>query len=180
MSQMKKDLLLDDKEAKLENKILRPLSAKLLPLTVYEEKGLIEREKLLDIKGRERKRQIYLAKKYKIKYPNPGGGCLLCEKLLVPRFKILVKRGLTPDGAKLINVGKHFMVGNIWIVIGRNEGENNMLKMIREGNLIEPDFPGPSAKVFGDIDKKKVMNLIEAYSKKGSLKDKKKWEKYKI
>ena len=180
MSQMKKDLLLDEKEAGLENKILRPLSAKLLPQTIYEKKGLIDRAKLFDISGRRREKQIRLAKKYGIKYPNPGGGCLLCEKLLKKRFKVLLERGLKENQAQLINVGRHFLIGNSWIILGRNEQENNFLKNIRGGRFIDPKFIGPSAKIFGKIKKHEVMNLIMTYSKQGGIKDKDYWEKYKI
>ena len=85
MSQMKQALLTDEQEAGLKNKILRPLSAQLLPETTYEKKGLVDRSKLLSLHGRQRKIQINLAKKYNIKYPGPAGGCILCEKLLKKR-----------------------------------------------------------------------------------------------
>ena len=180
MSQMKRDLLLDEKEAGLENKILRPLSAKLLPQTIYEEKGLIERAKLLDISGRRRDLQIRLAKKYGIKYPNPGGGCLLCEKLLKKRFEILLGRGLKENQAQLINLGRHFLIGDSWIILGRNHQENNFLKVINGGRFIEPNFIGPSARIYGKIKKHEIMNLIMTYSKQGGVKEKDYWEKYKI
>ena len=67
-----------DKE--LDFEILRPLSAKLLDETKYEKQGLIARNKLLDIQGRQRNRQIKLAKKYKIAYPSPGGGTCYAKK----------------------------------------------------------------------------------------------------
>ena len=180
MSQMKKDLEIYEEEAGLKGRILRPLSAKLLPLTIYEEKGLIERANLLSIKGRERKKQMALARKYKINYPNPGGGCLLCEKVLKNRFKILLKRGLNEEEAKLINVGRHFRIGKTWIVIGRDEMENKILEFMKKGVLVKPDFPAPSARVFGKISKSKVIELIEAYSKKGNLGNRKRWEEYKL
>ena len=180
MSQMKKDLLLNEKEADLEGKILRPLSAKLLPQTIYEEKGLIERAKLFDISGRRREKQIRLAKKYKIKYPSPGGGCLLCEKLLKKRFEILLDRGLKENQAGLMNVGRHFLINGSWIILGRNQEENNILAHVKGGRLIEPKFNGPSAKIFGKITKHEIMNLIMTYSKQGGVKEKAYWEKYKI
>jgi tRNA U34 2-thiouridine synthase MnmA/TrmU len=53
--------------------ILRPLSAKLLPKTSYEEEGLVDREKLLDISGKSRRRQLELVEKYGVKYfPSPA------------------------------------------------------------------------------------------------------------
>ena len=60
--------------------LVRPLSAKLLEPTIPEKEGIIDREKLLDIKGRGRKPQMALAEKFGIKkYPQPSGGCLLTD-----------------------------------------------------------------------------------------------------
>ena len=42
--------------------VLRPLSAKLLPPTIPEIEGWIDREQLYDISGRNRQRQLELAK----------------------------------------------------------------------------------------------------------------------
>ncbi len=180
MSQMKKSLMLDEEQAGLKHKILRPLSAKLLPKTIYEEKGLVDREKFLSIHGRSRKIQMKLAEKYKIKYPTPAGGCLLCEKFLKKRFEILLKRGLDSKTSRLINVGRHFMIDKAWLILGRDHEENKILENLKCGKVIEPDFPGPSVLVFGEIAKKQVLELIKSYSKKGSLKDRETWDKYKI
>ncbi|MDQ7055991.1 MAG: hypothetical protein Q9M89_05785 [Persephonella sp.] len=54
----------------------KPLSAKLLPPTVPEIKGWVDREKLEGIVGRSRKRQLQLAKELGIdEYEQPAGGC---------------------------------------------------------------------------------------------------------
>ena len=61
-------------------RILRPLSARLLPVTIMEEQGLVDRAQLLDIQGRSRRRQEELAKAWALgDYPSSGGGCLLTE-----------------------------------------------------------------------------------------------------
>ncbi len=62
MSQLKRQIALIEKEAGLEGLVLRPLSAKLLPLSIPEEKGWVNRDRLLAISGRSRKPQIALAK----------------------------------------------------------------------------------------------------------------------
>ncbi|MHA1828855.1 MAG: hypothetical protein ACTSX6_09455, partial [Candidatus Heimdallarchaeaceae archaeon] len=62
MSQRRKTLELIEKETGLKCKILRPLSAKLLPETEAEKKGWINRNKLLAIRGRRRTPQLTLAK----------------------------------------------------------------------------------------------------------------------
>jgi tRNA U34 2-thiouridine synthase MnmA/TrmU len=86
MSQNKGALGLIEKKSGLEGCLLRPLSAKLLEPTEVEKKELINREKLLDIKGRSRKKQLELAKKWNIKeYPTPAGGCLLTDPEFSPQ-----------------------------------------------------------------------------------------------
>ncbi|MBU3901653.1 hypothetical protein KKF25_03340, partial [Patescibacteria group bacterium] len=100
-----------EKEADLKGYLLRPLSAKLLESTLVEQKGLVEREKLLAISGRSRKTQIALAKKYGIKeYPTPAGGCALTQKDFASRLKELMvnKPDFTPEDVDLVAVGRHF------------------------------------------------------------------------
>ncbi|MEJ2568461.1 MAG: hypothetical protein P8Z50_06280, partial [candidate division WOR-3 bacterium] len=80
MSQRKKVLEMIVKESGADGFLLRPLSAKLLPHTIPEEKGWVKREYLCDFEGRSRKPQIKLAKKLGVtEYPSPAGGCLLTD-----------------------------------------------------------------------------------------------------
>jgi len=173
MSQFKKDLALSEKQSGLKGKILRPLSAKLLPITEFEKQGLIERDKLLDIQGRSRKIQIQLAKKYKIKFPGSGGGCLLCEKPFARRLKDLFesKKNILPEDIELLKVGRHFKDSGK-IVLGKNKQENDVLEDLNKKlnfNLIIPKTPGPTA-VFENLeDKPLVVKLINAYSKNPRL-----------
>jgi len=114
MSQLNKQMILTEEEAGLKGKVLRPLSAKLLPQTIYEKKGLVDRSRLLDIRGRSRKKQIQLAKKFKITYPSPGGGCLLCEKEYERKLKDFFnykdknKEKISFEEILLLNLGRHF------------------------------------------------------------------------
>lgn len=195
MSQTKKSLDLIEEKAGLKGRLLRPLSAKLLPETNAEKKELVDRDKFYDIEGRQRKEQIKLARKFKIDYPHPAGGCLLCEKLLKKRFQFLLKRGIKEEELPLIGIGRHFIIDDFWIILGRDEKENRILGKFKFGKLIVPEFPGPSAKVLSKSATpptatpqraearkiiKKVNKIIKAYSKKGSLKERKEFEKYKI
>lgn len=80
MSQKKPSLRYVEKHSGFDGLILRPLSAKLLPETIPEKEGLVDRDRLLDITGRSRKRQIDLAQQFGItNYPAPAGGCLLTD-----------------------------------------------------------------------------------------------------
>ncbi len=180
MSQMKKHLLLDEKEAGLENKILRPLSAKLLPETEAEKKGWVDRSKLLDIEGRQRTKQMQLAKHYHLTYPTPSGGCLLCEKSMRNRFKQILKRKLDKNSVKFLSIGRHFLIDDSWIILGRNEKENIVLENTKTGKLINPEFMAPSARYFGKIKKSRVIELIKAYSNQEPIETRKKFEQFRL
>jgi tRNA-uridine 2-sulfurtransferase len=130
MSQLKHQLSLSEKESGLKGRLLRPLSAKLLELTDAEKDGKIDREKLLDIRGRQRKRQIELARGYGIKYPDSGGGCLLCEKDYCKKLKDLLKNGclgreIKFEDIKLLNVGRHFRNVGKGGVVGGDGGSGS-------------------------------------------------------
>ena len=183
MSQMKKAMDLVEKESGLIGRLLRPLSAKLLPETRLEKKGLIDRKNLYDIQGRRREFQIKLAKIFKINYPHPAGGCLLCEKALKKRLKFLLDRGVNETEIKLIGFGRHFVLGGSWVVLGRDEGENKIIESVNVGELIAPEYVGPSSIVFDKCKKQtkeKINELIKAYSKEGSLSERKKFDKWKL
>ena len=62
MSQHAPSLRTIEKESNLVGKIVRPLSAGLLPPTDPEKDGLIKRENLGMIKGRTRRTQLQMAK----------------------------------------------------------------------------------------------------------------------
>lgn len=177
MSQYKKAMQIIEQESGLKGRLLRPLSAKLLSETEIEKKGLINREKLLDIRGRSRRRQIQLAKKYKINYPTPAGGCLLCEKEFARRLKPLLNKKLTEHDIQLLKLGRHFK--NSQIILGRDKNENKKLEIIFKRLkkqdkknaktllplLLIPKQPGPTALIRNKNYKKEAERLIRKYSK---------------
>ncbi|MCX5678895.1 MAG: hypothetical protein NTY76_07300 [Candidatus Omnitrophica bacterium] len=137
MSQRRDALNIIEKNAGVRGILLRPLSAKLLPPTLPEQEGIIDRERLFDIRGRSRKPQFALAAKFGIKeYPNPSGGCLLTDPGFTKRVRDLIAHeGLTVDGLRLLKIGRHFRLGEATkLIIGRNDKENNEL-----GGLIKKD-----------------------------------------
>ena len=134
MSQHKRALRIIETEAGLNGKILRPLSARLLPLTEPEVKGLVDRNRLLNIRGRSRKRQFELAKKLGLKaYACPSGGCLLTYKEFAAKLKDLFehKKRISLKDIQLLKVGRHFRFGENKIIVGRNEGENMVLLKLK-------------------------------------------------
>ncbi|GHV22112.1 hypothetical protein AGMMS49959_12370 [Planctomycetales bacterium] len=135
MSQKRHPLLLIEREAGLSGKIVRPLSAQLLPPSDAEKSGVIDREKLLAISGRSRQTQIALADEWSIAdYPCPAGGCLLTDQEFAARFRELLSA--TPDfdlnDARLLSLGRQFRLpSGAKAVVGRNEDECGRLEKIR-------------------------------------------------
>jgi len=142
-----------EKESDLAGLLLRPLSAKLLPVTVPEREGWVDREKLEGISGRSRKRQLELAREFGLtteEFGQPAGGCLLTD----PGFSARLRDLWDHDPAAgisdihLLKVGRHFRVnGSGKIVVGRNEIENSVIEGLRRRGdvLLKPkDVPGPN------------------------------------
>jgi tRNA U34 2-thiouridine synthase MnmA/TrmU len=130
MSQHGRTLGVIEEQAGLKGKILRPLSAKLLPPTEAEKKGLVNRKKLLAIEGRSRKKQIRLAEELKVtEYSCPGGGCLLTYREFACKLRDLFehRKRLSLKQVQLLKIGRHFRFGKSKIIVGRNEAENHLL-----------------------------------------------------
>lgn len=88
MSQRRDTMNVVKRDSGAEGLLLRPLCAKHFPETIPEQEGWVDRNKLLDFVGRDRKPQITLAKKYGFKnFPQPAGGCLLTEPNFCTRVK---------------------------------------------------------------------------------------------
>ncbi len=137
MSQHMKALKIVEEESSLKGRLLRPLSARLLPLTESEKLGLVDRGRLLDIRGRSRKRQIALAKVYGItEYQSPAGGCLLTYKEFSAKLRDLLrhKRRVSMADLELLKVGRHFRLGKNKIIVGRNREENERLLRLKGRN----------------------------------------------
>lgn len=151
MSQTKPSLRYVEKRSGFEGYILRPLSAKLLSPTIPEQHGLVDRERLLDISGRSRKRQMKLAEASGITdYPSPGGGCLLTDPGFAGRVKDLLDHqdDCEERDFELLKYGRHFRLHDKYkVVVGRTREDNrHIARLIDPHQDIElrmSDFPGP-------------------------------------
>jgi hypothetical protein len=139
-----------ENHAELKGHLIRPLSAKLLPPTIAEQKGTIDREKLLSISGRGRREQIAYARRFGLVHGTPAGGCTLTNEKTADRFNDLVRS--TPDfdleDFRLLAWGRHFRLSpSIKLIVGRDDPDNIALEKIAsasDGLLNLPDnVPGP-------------------------------------
>jgi tRNA-specific 2-thiouridylase len=167
MSQHGPALRTIEEEAGLKGKLLRPLSAKLLPETVAERKGLVDRSKLLAISGRSRKPQFQLAKEFGITtYPSPAGGCLLTCEEYAKKLRDLFdhKKYVSGPDVVLLRFGRHFRLGENKIVVGRNETENKFImsrKTKSEYYFELPDIVGPVTILQGTKTKKAIQTAAQ-------------------
>ncbi len=141
------------------DKVLRPLSAKLLPITPMEESGLVDREQLLDFQGRSRRPQQALAVKWGYAdYPSSGGGCLLTEAGFSDRLRDLLEHDpqASANDAELLKVGRQFRLSKkCKLVLGRNQADNDaMTKLIKSEHTLlrSANFSGPLGLLCGEFD----------------------------
>ena len=165
MSQTKPSIFYINKNTKFGKYILRPLSAKKLPITEMEKNGIVKRNMLYGFYGRGRKEQIKLANKFNVtNYPAPGGGCFLTDVNFCKKLKDLFENSeeYTKTDLHLLKFGRHFRVDKkSKIILGRNEKDNiNIEKLFDAKSHIKItllDYNGP-------------VVLLNNYASKSSIK----------
>ncbi len=145
MTQHMRAIKIIEKEAGLENKIVRPLSAGCMPRTEAEKNGWINKGNLFSITGRSRKLQMSLAKKFKIDdFQSPGGGCLLTCKEFANKVSDLFthKKRITEKDIGLLKTGRHFRSGRNKIIVGIDEPGNRQLLNLKNKTDYIFEVPG--------------------------------------
>ena len=134
-SQLKKNMPIVARESQADDRLLRPLCAKLLAPTLPEREGWVAREKLHDFSGRSRTPQFDLAKQFNFAdYAQPAGGCCFLTnghytKKLKDLWRHRGKRDYEFDDIVLLKVGRHIRPApHFKLIIGRDEGENHFLE----------------------------------------------------
>lgn len=157
-------------------KILRPLSAKLLPVTVMEEAGLVDRSQLFDIQGRTRRRQQEYAAAWGIRdYPASGGGCLLTEERFSDKLRDLFK--YDPEAGvravEQLKIGRQFRLSpRAKLIVGRNEADNEQIFALAGPDdylLKAPEIAGPCGLLVGKpepADMELACGIVASYGKK--------------
>lgn len=154
MSQRRDPMRIIEKDSGLEGRLVRPLSALRLPPTTPEKEGLLDREKLLGLQGRGRRKQMDLIEQKGISdYPAPAGGCcFLTDENYARKFRDkMAHRGKERIGwedVALMKLGRHFRVSpTLKLIVGRIESENDFLERYAAGRvrLEAQGFKGPLA-----------------------------------
>lgn len=174
MSQRRDALISVDKLSGYPGYILRPLSARLLSVTIPEREGKVDRQRLLRISGRSRKQQMALAVHYGIHdYPSPAGGCLLTNPGFAARLRNLFSTQARVDlrDVELLKYGRHLRLPQgSRLVVGRIHADNVRLRdLARPDDIIMKvnEVPGPTALLPGGAPAAEVevaAAVVAAYS----------------
>jgi tRNA-specific 2-thiouridylase len=174
MSQRKDALRAVEKLSGYGGYILRPLSARLLPETIPEREGKVDRQRLMDIRGRSRKRQMALAAHYSIEeYASPGGGCILTKAGFADRLRDLLatQENVGLHEVELLKWGRHFrLAGGKRLVVGRVHGDNVKLQELARAEdllLRVKEVPGPTgiiAAMAAEQEVELAAHIVAAYS----------------
>jgi tRNA-specific 2-thiouridylase len=174
MSQRRDALASVDKLAGYPGHILRPLSAGLLPVTIPEREGKVDRARLLKIHGRSRKQQMAMAARYGIHdYPSPAGGCLLTSPGFAHRLRDLftTQEDIDLRDVELLKHGRHLRLPHgSRLVVGRIHADNVKLKELARSDdivLKVNEVPGPTAllpKNAAAADVELAAVVVAAYS----------------
>lgn len=163
MSQNRSSLDVVKKSSGFGDKILRPLCAKCINPTKMELEGIVDREKLLDISGRERKIQMELAEKWGIvDYPSPAGGCKLTEPNYSQRLRDLLMHNESPEirEIELLKYGRHFRLSEkAKIISSRTSDEGTEIKKYldeRDMLFYAKDFNGSMVIILGEPNEEDV------------------------
>lgn len=158
----------------LDGRLLRPLSALLLPETIPEKQGLVDRSKLMDLHGRNRKPQLAYAKANGLRHNPPAGGCLLTNEGPSQRYLVLSEK--YPDfdftDFRLVAYGRHFILNpDCRLVVARDDRENDILELIigKDDCQVDlTDIPGPLGILrgtFGEAEMRKAASFVARYSR---------------
>ncbi len=134
MSQRRDTLPVVEREGGASDRLLRPLSARLLAPTLPEREGWVDRAQLKDFSGRSRKPQMALAAHYGFSdYAQPAGGCCFLTDAqyshkLADLWRTRGRKVYELDDIMLLKVGRHLRPRpHFKLIVARDEGENNYL-----------------------------------------------------
>lgn len=177
MSQRKDTMPVVARESGAEDRLLRPLCARNLPPTLPEREGWVDREKLYDFSGRNRKPQMALAKEFGFEdYASPAGGCCFLtdeaySRKLVDLWQGRGNREYEMDDIMLLKVGRHIRPAPHYkLIVSREEGENNFLSGYKKlyTHMFTTSHPGPLVLLDGeptDADLELAARITARYSK---------------
>jgi hypothetical protein len=181
MSQHRGALDLVARESGLGRLLVRPLSARLLPETLPEERAWLDRSRLGAISGRSRRMQMEMAERFGLTdYPQPAGGCCyLTDESFARKFVDRIEHGAVDNIGHeeliLLKVGRHFRLNDgLKVIVSRDEPENLFLeRFLRDRWWFQAqDCGSPIALVEGEPDdeaRRLIASITLRYSSNRGL-----------
>ena len=180
MSQRRDTFPVVARESGANDRLLRPLCAKLLAPTLPEREGWVDRDRLHDFNGRSRKPQIALAEHYGLHdYAQPAGGCcFLTNEQYAVKIKDLWRsrgrRDYELDDIMLLKIGRHIRPRpHFKLIVGREEGENKFLEGYKNRYTAfrATSHSGPLALLDGAADEDDLQLAARLVARYGKGKD---------
>jgi tRNA-uridine 2-sulfurtransferase len=178
MSQRKDTMPVVARDSGAGERLVRPLCARNLPVTLPEREGWLDRDRLYGFNGRSRKPQIALAARFGFEdFAQPAGGCcfLTDRQYSVKLADLWETRGSRQyelDDIMLLKVGRHLRPRpHFKMIVGREEGENHFLEGYRKRfvHLLPVSHVGPlvllDGKELGSADIELAARLTARFSK---------------
>lgn len=144
--------------------LLRPLSAQLLPPTLPERNGWVDRSQLFGWHGKGRREQLQLAREWGLEEAEDHApGCALLEPTFAGRLRRLLRQTPSPPAWRLetLHFGRHFWLeSRAHLVVSKDAAEGQELRRLfqelqpsPDAMLLEPlEFRGPVALLTGDFE----------------------------
>ncbi len=175
-SQTRDKLPVVSEESEADDRLLRPLSARLLEPSLPERAGWVDREQLHGFHGRTRKPQKALARRLGIEtWAQPAGGCCFLTDAhysakLADLWRARGARNYDMDDIMLLKIGRHLRPRDHFkVIIARDEGETRFLEGYRKAypHLRTVSHGGPLALIDGPHDQADLelaARLVGRYS----------------
>jgi tRNA U34 2-thiouridine synthase MnmA/TrmU len=180
MSQRRDTFPIVARESGANDRLLRPLCARLLTPTLPEREGWVDRERLYDFNGRSRKPQIELAENYGLHdYAQPAGGCCFLTNeqyslKIMDLWRTRGRRDYEFDDIMLLKIGRHIRPRpNFKLIVGREEGENKFLEGYKNRYTAfrTISHSGPLALLDGTADEDDLQLAARLIARYGKGKD---------
>jgi tRNA-specific 2-thiouridylase len=167
----------------VEDLLLRPLSAQLLPETLPERQGWVDRSLLHAWQGKGRKTQLALAREEGLSLDlEQAARCKLLDATYAARLRRLLQLTSSPTAFQLASLGegRHFqLAGGTHLVVSKNAQQADLLRNRWElqpstsGVLLQPsDFRGPLGFLTGLVDDDSLAvaaSILAAHAKDAVL-----------
>lgn len=179
-SQRRETMPIVAKQSGADDRLLRPLCAKLLPPTLPEREGWITRDALYDFHGRNRKPQLALANDLSFTdFAQPAGGCcVLTDPNYTERLADMWQHRGTKeydiDDIIILKAGRHIRPKpNFKLIVARDESENNFLRGYRKQfmHLYPASHKGPLVFIDGSVNDEEIYLAAQIVARFSSGRD---------